>query len=447
IYELDKLAQSEEFITSEKQKVNQHNEAIIFKSTIDEIFSIETNADNEKKEALSLQHSYEKENEELTILKTSEVKKQFEIDEIEMTLKNSSIDYDELENLRKLQNYHSTLLIKERFLTESKSIYDNLMKENEELKIKLSGDENELNIEKQLLSNLLQNSEKFKDISIQDFENEIQELKTEISITENEIKNKKVIEDKLLKLSEGRDIKNHELDTLTQELTKLQNQNFKNRAFEISKNLVHGENCPVCGSKDHPHPAQNTDSVNSNELEVLLKTEEQLKNSILELNIKISHSEESLSKLKNLKDIDALNSILNEKENVLNVLKNRIKEISIEEKKIESKIAVLESTISNTLENIDKKEREIDFNFEKISSYQFEVKVEREKIESLNLNQISAEDASERKILLENTEREFRLSSEIKSNLDLQIREIKDEILNKSNHVQETLLNLTKKNE
>ncbi|MGL5355405.1 MAG: AAA family ATPase [Cetobacterium sp.] len=447
IYELDKLAQSEEFITSEKQKVNQHNEAIIFKSTIDEIFSIETNADNEKKEALSLQHSYEKENEELTILKTSEVKKQSEIDEIEMTLKNSSIDYDELENLRKFQNCHSTLLIKERFLTESKSIYDNLMKENEELKIKLSGDENELNIEKQLLSNLLQNSEKFKDISIQDFENEIQELKTEISITENEIKNKKVIEDELLKLSEGRDIKNHELNTLTQELTKLQNQNFKNRAFEISKNLVHGENCPVCGSKDHPHPAQNTDSVDSNELEVLLKTEEQLKNSILELNIKISHSEESLSKLKNLKDIDALNSILNEKENVLDVLKNRIKEISIEEKKIESKIAVLESTISNTLENIDKKEREIDFNFEKISSYQFEVKVEREKIESLNLNQISAEDASERKILLENTEREFRLSSEIKSNLDLQIREIKDEILNKSNHVQETLLNLTKKNE
>ncbi|MGL4671656.1 SbcC/MukB-like Walker B domain-containing protein, partial [Cetobacterium sp.] len=447
IYELDKLAQSEEFITSEKQKVNQHNEAIIFKSTIDEIFSIETNADNEKKEALSLQHSYEKENEELTILKTSEVKKQSEIDEIEMILKNSSIDYDELENLRKFENYHNTLSIKERFLRESKSIYDNLMKENEELKIRLSYDENEFNTEKQLLSNLLKNSEKFKNISIQNFENEIQELKTEISIIENEIKNKKSIEVELSKLSEDRDLKNHDLEILTQKLTNIQNQNLKNRAFEISKNLIHGENCPVCGSKDHPHPAQNTDSVDFNELEILLKTEEQLKNSILELNIKITHSEESLSKLKNLKDIDTLNSILNEKENVLDVLKNRIKEISIEEKKIESKITVLESTISNTLENIEKKEREIDFNFEKISSYEYEVKVEREKIESLNLNQISAEDASERKILLENTEREFRLSSEIKNNLDLQIREIKDEILNKSNYIQEILLNLTKKNE
>ncbi|MGL5901446.1 MAG: hypothetical protein ACRCZO_02070, partial [Cetobacterium sp.] len=264
IYELDKLAQSEVLINSEKQKINKHNEAILFKATIDEIISIENNIDSDKKEALSLQLSYDKEKEELINLKSSEFKKQSEIDDIEITLKNSSIDYDELENLRKFENYHNTLSIKERFLRESKSIYDNLMKENEELKIRLSYDENEFNTEKQLLSNLLKNSEKFKDISLQDSENEIQELKTEISIIENEIKNKKSIEVELSKLSEDRDLKNHDLEILTQKLAKIQNQNLKNKAFEISKNLVHGENCPVCGSKDHPHPAQNIDSVDSN---------------------------------------------------------------------------------------------------------------------------------------------------------------------------------------
>ncbi|MGL6099580.1 MAG: hypothetical protein ACRC0G_08130, partial [Fusobacteriaceae bacterium] len=155
-------------------------------------------------------------------------------------------------------------------------------------------------------------------------------------------------------------------------------------AFKLSQTLITGKECPVCGSKDHPNKAKN--EADSEEL----------------------------------------------------ILKSR---------DLTAEIAVLESTISIIHENILQKEKSQQLCKDKIELYNSEILLERENISLLNLKNTSLEYVVQRKLYLDNLDKDYRKNIAMKTSFESELRAVKDKILESSNKVAEITLNLAHKNE
>ncbi|MGL5356843.1 MAG: hypothetical protein ACRDAQ_09960, partial [Cetobacterium sp.] len=155
-------------------------------------------------------------------------------------------------------------------------------------------------------------------------------------------------------------------------------------AFKLSQTLITGKECPVCGSKDHPNKAKN--KADSEEL----------------------------------------------------ILKSR---------DLTAEIAVLESTISIIHENILQKEKSQQLCKDKIEQYNAEILLERENISLLNLKNTSLEYVVQRKLYLDNLDKDYRKNIAMKTSFESELRAVKDKILESSNKVAEITLNLAHKNE
>ncbi|WP_418965078.1 SbcC/MukB-like Walker B domain-containing protein [Cetobacterium sp.] len=430
--ELDRIDLEREDIELCKNILAKHESAISFKSTIDEIKDIRENILTNQNNLLKSKNSLDTLNSALENLKEQEKEKQVELDKLILELDNLKVDYVELDNLRKGDQYIRSLKFKEKLLGEtlkdSNSISSDLKSLYEKLKIDNLSLENE--------SNNLQNLEKIDKDKLISLEDEIKRLNTDIKLLEEKLKEKNKLEIEIKKESALKSSTLLELESYLKKIENINKQHLESKAFEISKNLIHGECCPVCGSKDHPNPAKEIQSIDTSVLDELSKTKEKLEKTIVEIDTKLNYHLEKLAELNQVDNIDTLKNELQVKENTINDLKVKEKEILEYEKELNNKISTLKSNIVNYSSNITQKESDLNRIKEKSTLYENEILEEREKISELRLESDSLEFISDRKDLLENMDKEYREVSNRKENLDISLRGIRDNIFKDFNSVQ-----------
>lgn len=430
--ELDRIDLEREDIELCKNILAKHESAISFKSTIDEIKDIRENILTNQNNLLKSKNSLDTLNSALENLKEQEKEKQVELDKLILELDNLKVDYVELDNLRKGDQYIRSLKFKEKLLGEtlkdSNSISSDLKSLYEKLKIDNLSLENE--------SNNLQNLEKIDKDKLISLEDEIKRLNTDIKLLEEKLKEKNKLEIEIKKESALKSSTSLELESYLKKIENINKQHLESKAFEISKNLIHGECCPVCGSKDHPNPAKEIQSIDTSVLDELSKTKEKLEKTIVEIDTKLNYHLEKLAELNQVDNIDTLKNELQVKENTINDLKVKEKEILEYEKELNNKISTLKSNIANYSSNITQKESDLNRIKEKSTLYENEILEEREKISELRLESDSLEFISDRKDLLENMDKEYREVSNRKENLDISLRGIRDNIFKDFNSVQ-----------
>ncbi|WP_291941038.1 SbcC/MukB-like Walker B domain-containing protein [Cetobacterium sp.] len=431
-YELQRLDLDKEDINLCKNILTKHEVAQSFKSVIDEITNLKESIFNNQNNLLKSKNTLENLNSALENLKEQEREKQIELDKLILELNNLKVDYTELDNLRKGDQYIRSLKFKEKLLEEtlidSNSISSNLKSLYEKLKV------DNLSLESE--NNNLQNLEKIDKDKLISLEDEIKKLNADIKLLEEKLKEKNKLE---VEIKEDNSLKisiTAELENCLIQIKNINQQHLESKAFEISKNLIHGESCPVCGSKDHPNPAKEIQNIDTSILDELSKNKEKLEKSILEIDTKLNYRLEKLSELNRLDNIDILKSTLKIKENNINDLKVKEKEILENEKELNNKISTLKSNIKNSSSNITQKENDLNKLKEKLTLYEKEILEERENISLLKLESDSLDFISSRKTLLENMDKEYREVFNKKENLDISLRGVRDNIFKDFNAIQ-----------
>lgn len=431
-YELQRLDLDKEDINLCKNILTKHEVAQSFKSVIDEITNLKESIFNNQNNLLKSKSTLENLNSALENLKEQEREKQIELDKLILELNNLKVDYTELDNLRKGDQYIRSLKFKEKLLEEtlidSNSISSNLKSLYEKLKV------DNLSLESE--NNNLQNLEKIDKNKLISLEDEIKKLNADIKLLEEKLKEKNKLE---VEIKEDNSLKisiTAELENCLIQIKNINQQHLESKAFEISKNLIHGESCPVCGSKDHPNPAKEIQNIDTSILDELSKNKERLEKSILEIDTKLNYRLEKLSELNRLDNIDILKSALKIKENNINDLKVKEKEILENEKELNNKISTLKSNIKNSSSNITQKENDLNKLKEKLTLYEKEILEERDNISLLKLESDSLEFISSRKTLLENMDKEYREVFNKKENLDISLRGVRDNIFKDFNAIQ-----------
>lgn len=431
-YELQRLDLDKEDINLCKNILTKHEVAQSFKSVIDEITNLKESIFNNQNNLLKSKSTLENLNSALENLKEQEREKQIELDKLILELNNLKVDHTELDNLRKGDQYIRSLKFKEKLLEEtlidSNSISSNLKSLYEKLKV------DNLSLESE--NNNLQNLEKIDKDKLISLEDEIKKLNADIKLLEEKLKEKNKLE---VEIKEDNSLKisiTAELENCLIQIKNINQQHLESKAFEISKNLIHGESCPVCGSKDHPNPAKEIQNIDTSILDELSKNKERLEKSILEIDTKLNYRLEKLSELNRLDNIDILKSALKIKENNINDLKVKEKEILENEKELNNKISTLKSNIKNSSSNITQKESDLNKLKEKLTLYEKEILEERENISLLKLESDSLDFISSRKTLLENMDKEYREVFNKKENLDISLRGVRDNIFKDFNAIQ-----------
>lgn len=431
-YELQRLDLDKEDINLCKNILTKHEVAQSFKSVIDEITNLKESIFNNQNNLLKSKSILENLNSALENLKEQEREKQIELDKLILELNNLKVDHTELDNLRKGDQYIRSLKFKEKLLEEtlidSNSISSNLKSLYEKLKV------DNLSLESE--NNNLQNLEKIDKDKLISLEDEIKKLNADIKLLEEKLKEKNKLE---IEIKEDNSLKisiTAKLENCLIQIKNINQQHLESKAFEISKNLIHGESCPVCGSKDHPNPAKEIQNIDTSILDELSKNKERLEKSILEIDTKLNYRLEKLSELNRLDNIDILKSALKIKENNINDLKVKEKEILENEKELNNKISTLKSNIKNSSSNITQKENDLNKLKEKLTLYEKEILEERENISLLKLESDSLDFISSRKTLLENMDKEYREVFNKKENLDISLRGVRDNIFKDFNAIQ-----------
>lgn len=432
IYELTQLDLEKESIDLCKNVLNKHEIAQSFKSVIEEIKSLKDNILINQNNLLKSKNFLDSLNSSLETLKGQEKEKQIELDKLILELNNLKIDHRELDCLRKGEQYIKSLKFKDQLLEEA-------LKDSNLINSYLKSLYEKLDTDRGLLENeniALQNIEKIDSDELLSLEEKVKNLNTDIKLLEEKLKERARLEIQVEEFNSKKRLAIAELENHLKKIEDINKQSLENKAFEISKHLSYGESCPVCGSKEHPNPARETEGIDTSLLDKLSKEKERLEKSIVEIDIKISYYTEKLTELNEIKNIDEMKKELQIKEESLNDLKIKEKNILEREKELVNKISILKSDIANYSSNITQKESDLNKTKEKIFLYEKEILEEREKVSELNLEDSSLEFISHRKNFLENMDREYREVSSRKESLDIALRKIRDSIFKDFNNVQ-----------
>lgn len=237
---------------------------------------------------------------------------------------------------------------------------------------------------------------------IQNFTEKKNELSTEISECNNRDKANAEKQNAQKKLTEANENLKKEEEKLLrtkktlEELEKNQKENEeKNQAYTVSLFLKKGFACPVCGSVEHPFPAEKpkglldfTEQIKThkNNIESIQKLTEKYKTEAIYLNNSIQNFEDSLKNIKTTRNLQTvkteLASIIEEIEQKedekkeINDLNAKLENLNKNLVKIEenlnnanqnyaeskAKLESLEKTLGESLKEIQKKEAEISLN-------------------------------------------------------------------------------------
>lgn len=432
IAELQKLELDKEDIDLCKNILNKHEIAHSFKNIIDEITKLEENILINQDNLFKSKNTLNNLNSTLENLKEQEKEKQSELKRLIQELDNLKIDYNELDNLRKGDQCIRSLEFKEKLLKETLNDSSSISLDLKSLYEKLKADN--LSLENENIT--LEKLEKVDKDKLTILEDELKKLNTDIKLLEEKLKEKNKLENEIKKEKSLKISVTEELDNCLKKIENINTQHLKSKAFEISKHLIHGESCPVCGSKNHPNPAKEILNIDISILDELSKTKDKLEKNIVEINTKLNYHLEKLIELNELENVDDLKNKLLVKEEIVKNLKIKEKESLEREKELTNKISILKSNIKNYSFNIIQKESDLNRVNEKITLYENEILQERETISLLKLESNSLDFISNRKTLLENMDKEYHEVFNKKESLDVSLREIRNNIFKDFNSIQ-----------
>lgn len=441
--EILKLEEIKDKISEEKEKVSKHEVATSLKTLIEELDLLEKEILENNSDLKSIESSLNKESELLNLEKIAEENLESKIENITLQLLEKKVDYDVLDSLRKAEGHLKTIELKDRLLEEILESKSKIEIEISSLYEKIQKNSSQLECEKKTLKSLT----KIDSTEITTLEKDISDTKTKLGVENEKVSNRLVLEKELESKSVEREAVHFKFSLTNEVVLELQKQNLENHAFELAQHLKHGENCPVCGSKDHPHLAKDIQGIDLDILQENIDRKNILEKKLIELDSKIEFIKSRITAIGSLEDIESLNKILIEKESCLKALKEKENDAALKERELSNSITTLTSTLSNLEENIKHRESTLKSSVQKLEEYKSEISEEMQKLSLLkfknifdNSEEISLELVLREKNILENMEREYRALTSSKEESELKLKAIKSNILLILNTIQELKL-------
>ncbi len=373
---------SEQKSESEKNLQNAKNEKILAQKIFDEL-----NLQNQEMKNLEQKNKIDNGKIEVLNKKIDDAKELPSLIEKEKKLAtNIEENKNQLESLK-------TSLEKEKQKLKS---FDNQNLEDEKSEKSAFEISKNLNDE---LKKLLENQNLLK--------NENLECKKRDKILQEKSASKNELSENQKKLNEENQKLERTKSTITEFEKKQQEQNLKNQAFAVSRFLVAGEPCPVCGSKNHPFPVEkpeglldfaeqikthkaNLESIQTSisffstkvsALNQKIKTfDEELfeiktQKNACELEEELKNLSEKISKIESeLEDVQKLEEKISELEKAFEALKESSLKLQNEFSQVKAIRQTLEKSLGEVLENVIKKrdalQNELFKNQEKFETWQ-----------------------------------------------------------------------------
>lgn len=437
--ELLKLDLVKEEIERNKNDVLKHEVASSLKVLIEELEKIKCEIIQNNFDLKNLQISLDKENAILDLEKNKEESFDKKIEEINQKISEKKVDYEALDSLRKAEGYLNKIEIKEKLLKEISSTNKKIEEEIVSFKEKVTKNKVELEIKENELNSLI----KIDSNTISTLEKDIADIKTKLGIETEKNLNKSNLEKDLRNYLEKKDDLLHQFSAIDKIVTDLQKQTLQNHAFELAQHLNHGDNCPVCGSKEHPDLAKATHHIDISILEKNINEKTILEKRLIEIETKIEYVNADILRIGDIENIESLKETLILKEKELKSLKDIESEAVRKERDLHSSITTLISSISNLDENISHRKSTLKDSLQKVTVYENEISKERENLSSLkfnnifsNSNEIILESILKEKNILENMDKEYRTLLSFKESSEIELRKIKNNLLSILENVQ-----------
>ncbi|WP_294093126.1 SMC family ATPase [uncultured Cetobacterium sp.] len=438
-FEISKLEEIKEKIAQNKDKISKHEVASSLKSLIEELELLQKDITQNSFDLKNLEIDLSKESESLNLEKINEATLEKNIEKINQQLLEKKIDYDTLDSLRKAVGYLQTIKLKENLLKEVLEYNKSIDEEINSFKERFKNSEAELDTTQKELDSLI----KIDPILIYTFEKEISDIKTTLRIESEKILNKSNLEKELEKYLENKNSLLDDFSKINEVVSELQKQTLQNQAFELAQHLKHGDNCPVCGSKEHPTLAQSTHSIDISVLQENIDERNNLEKKLIAIDTKIEYTTKAIFSIEVIENIDLLEESLIQKEIELKSLKEKDNEFSIKERNISKSLATLTSILSNLKENISHREEILKSSLDKASLYENEVLKEKESLSHLNLCnilnnslEITLDSVLKEKEILESMDKEHRAMLSSKELSEKDLKQIRNNILSVLDKVQ-----------
>ena len=410
--ELNELKRTETEIKEDKEKVSLLKKAEKIESVVD--------SDEALKEELN--------NRQIKIVENQETKKeqQQQFGVLEKTLTKLQSDKEAVQiKEKKLTKIETSIpLFEEKKLTEEKliSLQEQLEKTKQTYNEQLEKQAELVKIKVVLTTNISKESEILqKKSDTREHLRTITDRLEEIESYELKKLTTKKLEEELANLMEKLADKEIDLNTSSQTYRQLESDWAKAQIAKLSLKLIDGEPCLICGSTEHPNPAESHELTEEaiNELEKELEVQDELLNQLKEqvttLKNQVRFKEDELAKSKELlkEEQEILVSYFKELEETqwLERAKEEENEIKVELNAFDNKL----TKISEEKEELIKLEREEDSLKETLIHQETEVSsLNNQLIEVETINQsILKQLPSEWKLLDEMLEEQTRLMSEI----------------------------------
>ncbi|MEQ7219502.1 AAA family ATPase [Vagococcus fluvialis] len=409
--ELNKLKLKETEIKEDKEKVSLLKKAEKIESVVE--------SDESLKEELN--------NRQIKIVENKATKKeqQQQFDVLENTLTKLQSDKEAIQiKEKKLDKIETSIpLFEEKTLTEEKliSLQEQLEKTKQTYSEQLEKQAELVKTKIVLTTNISKESEILQKKS--DAREQLRTITDRLEEIESyELKRltTKKLEEELANLMKKSANKETDLENSSQAYRQLESDWAKAQIAKLSLKLIDGEPCLICGSTEHPNPAQSHELTEEaiNELEKNIEVQDELLNQLKEqvttLKNQVSFKEEELAKSKELlkEEQEILVSYFKELEETqwLERAKEQENEIKVELNAFDNKL----TKISEEKEELIKLEREEDSLKETLIHQETEVSfLNNQLIEVETINQnILKQLPSEWKLLDEMLEEQTRLMSE-----------------------------------
>ena len=409
--ELNELKLKETEIKEDKEKVSLLKKAEKIESVVE--------SDEALKEELN--------NRQIKIVENQVTKKeqQQQFDDLEKTLTKLQSDKEAIQiKEKKLDKIETSIpLFEEKTLTEEKliSLQEQLEKTKQTYNEQLEKQAELVKIKVVLTTNISKESEILqKKSDAREHLRTITDRLEEIESYELKKLTTKKLEEELANLMKKLADKETDLENSSQAYRQLESDWAKAQIAKLSLKLIDGEPCLICGSTEHPNPAQSHELTEEaiNELEKNIEVQDELLNQLKEqvttLKNQVSFKEDELAKSKELlkEEQEILVSYFKELEETqwLERAKEQENEINVELNAFDNKL----TKISEEKEELIKLEREENSLKETLIHQETEVSsLNNQLIEVETINQnILKQLPSEWKLLDEMLEEQTRLMSE-----------------------------------
>ncbi len=405
------------------------------KSIHDEIKNLKSVIDKNTTQTMIFQEEVEKlEKDEREIDESFKLHEK-KLSEVENNIKKVDFDYNELDKLRNLEKILIEIESKTELFKGYKEREEELKKEVTELKNKISKNNYDISV----FEKNIEESQFYDDPILLNLKEKKEALSNIILISKKERARFEELSEDIKNLVDKIEKLNFEKKEIEKEIQKIEKKRHNNFAYELSKQLINGMPCPVCGSRKHIELAHDICELNETEYRVICNKAKEREFEIVKSENELFLKKQELEQYENRKNIEELECEIRDIETQIKILEKIKKDIENEKTKntIKAKEFFKQNLILN--DEILKKEDRVKNIIIDSKRVEEEILTLKEKVGEVNKQQVLME-----KVTLEKREKEKRELLNIKSNLEKKILECKEKTSSLMLMKQKIELNITR---